>query len=658
MIDLTPLALAFGSALVLAVALTPLARRAALALGAVDAPGHRKIHTTPIPRLGGAAVVAAILGATAVVAFIPHPRAPFGGEGFQSWSLVSLGALGVFLLGCVDDVRALPARFKFVVELLAALAVVTVAELPTAVDLSPFGPVVELGPVMSVAAAIWIVAVTNAFNMIDGMDGLAAGVGAIAAAALASASALLGAFSWSVVLVATAGAFAGFLPYNARPARIFLGDAGSLAVGFLLGTASLLALQRHGAWLAFPAGLALGLPLADCCFAVVRRAWQSVDVVRVNGNREHYEFGRHEGIGLFTPDQRHLHHRLLDLRFTTGSSLLVLYGVSVALGVVAIATVQVPWIGPVAGFLGLAACVYFAPRWLYQELRLVDRGAWLPLLEFGVLKRRYVHVLYDALMAAGSYVGARLLVGGLRTTGGLSLLLEAGLVAASIVLGLWVTGAYRGAYRHAGLTDVLRVVRGVVLGTVLACAARYFLIRPGPSLAVWALCFYLMASLLVGARISFRVLDHLYQRARSTGKRTLIYGAGRAGELALREMLSNPELGLQPVGFADDEPGLWGRSYYGYAVHPGGAYLAGILSGERIERVVLATRKIAPEMERLISDLCTVSGVPVMHFELIWPSNGKPAEADLSLSASRRILKSRRADDHVSGSRFRSSADA
>lgn len=617
---LTMLAATFAGAFVIALALTPAVLRFAPAVGAMDLPGGRKVHTAPVPRLGGVAVIVAVIaGAIAVVSVVPSLWIIARGEAAR-WAIVGAATVGVTALGAVDDVKSLSARAKFAAQSAAALLVSAFALPSSSLDLSPFGPAVELGIAMPLLGALWIVAVTNAFNMTDGLDGLAGGLGAIAAAALAAACWVLGSPVAAVALVTTSGALAGFLPFNFRPARIFLGDSGSLGVGFVLGAVTLVGLQRAGSWLAFPAVLALGLPLVDLCFAVLRRGWQAVSVVRAGEGRERYRFGRNGWPAFFTADRRHIHHRLIDLGLSPCRAVLLLFPIGVALGALAVTSIRWPWVGSLAAFGLVAACVYFAPKWLYDELRVFQKGALLPLFEHALVRSRLFHVAFDLWAVTLSYLLSRAFAEGLAATVAetWSGVYRTGAISLFTLLGLYLGGLYRGAYRHAGLSEILRVGRAVLFGIVLGAGAQVLIFRIPLHPAVWVIHFYVTLSLILGARLSFRLLDHIYQRARSTGRRALIYGAGRAGDLALREILANPELQLVPIGFVDDEPSLWGRAFDGYVVHPGGAHLGDIVDSHAVQDLVISTRKIAPNRLAEVSELCARRGVRVLYFGLEW----------------------------------------
>ena len=183
----------------------------------------------------------------------------------------------------VDDARGLPAWFKLALEIAAAGLVVFAAPYPHAVAFGPATAPHEIGPLGALFGILWIVTLTNAVNMTDVVDGVAGGLGAIAAIALGLVGIALGRVVASIVLLGLGGALLGFLPHNFRKQRIFLGDSGSLVIGFLLGAASLVGLTQHGVWLVLPAVLALGLPLAECGITVLRRTARAVTIERASG---------------------------------------------------------------------------------------------------------------------------------------------------------------------------------------------------------------------------------------------------------------------------------------------------------------------------------------------------------------------------------------
>jgi len=323
----------------ISLAATPLARRLALRAGAVDEPGSRRVHAAPTPRLGGLAVASGILGSIAVGAAVGAPQTMrILADGARTWGL-GAGALVVLVVGAMDDVRGISPAVKLVAQIVAAGLAVAGGYWIAGVT-NPFtGAYVVLGGAGALLTIVWVVAISNAFNLIDGLDGLAAGVGLIAAVTLLTIAWIEGRQEvlplWAVVV----GALAGFLVHNFAPASIFLGDSGSLLLGYLIALLALQALEKSATVVVVLASvLALGLPITDTALAIVRRTMTS-------GPR-----------GIVRADRAHLHHRLLDGAMSQRRAVLVLYGVAVGFGLVAVVAAVTQSVLDAALVLG-AACV-------------------------------------------------------------------------------------------------------------------------------------------------------------------------------------------------------------------------------------------------------------------------------------------------------------
>jgi UDP-GlcNAc:undecaprenyl-phosphate GlcNAc-1-phosphate transferase len=292
--------------------LTPLVRHVAQGIGAVDAPGGRRVHTQMIPRLGGLAIVGgywAALGLCFAVGLMTgHVWAPNA-----VWIFLVGGGL-MATVGAIDDIRPLGAKKKLVAQVgVASLAWFGGARVMEDLALPALGSV-HLGPVLSyVATVIWILAFTNAINLIDGLDGLAGGVVFCACLTNVVVALVSDNMLAATLNAALGGAVLGFLFYNFNPATIFMGDTGSMFLGYTLGAAALLSgRQKESTLVSLLVPLiALGLPLADTLLAMTRR------------------FLAHRSI--FSADRQHLHHRLLDLGLTHKRTVLVLYGCSILL---------------------------------------------------------------------------------------------------------------------------------------------------------------------------------------------------------------------------------------------------------------------------------------------------------------------------------------
>ena len=307
--------LVFVVAAFLAFALTPLVRTLSVRIGAIDAPGGRKIHTRSTPRLGGVAIVAAGSLALAIAAAMDRSMAaPVGGGAGVA---VILGALVVFAAGVLDDIRGVGATAKLAAIGGAALLVPAAGILIHHVTL--FGHAYELGWMAGPMTFAWIVVVTNAFNLIDGLDGLATGLAIIAAATCGVVLLARHDLPNARVLVALVGAGVGFLPYNFNPATIFLGDCGSLIFGFVLAVTAITGWQKGATALAVGVPiLVLALPIADVVGSIARR---------VAGHRP-----------VLAADQRHIHHWLLRRGFSHRAAVLVLYACALVLAALAVMT--------------------------------------------------------------------------------------------------------------------------------------------------------------------------------------------------------------------------------------------------------------------------------------------------------------------------------
>jgi len=282
-----------------------------------------------VPRLGGVAVVLAAALAVAVVpAFLPGPRNP------EIWVVIqpfAIGGLLIFLVGLVDDVRGLGPLPKLLVEVLAATVVMASGLLIERVTI--LGNTWILGWLAYPVTAAWLVGLTNAFNLIDGVDGLAPGIAALAGAACGAILIVRGHAPEAMLLAAFVGAMLGFLVYNFEPASIFLGDSGSLVAGFLLAATAIAGWQKGATALASAVPLLIfALPIADAATTLVRRV-----LARPSHGRSLTTMVRR----VVEPDREHIHHRLLGLGWSVRRTVIILYGVTAVLSILALATAQV-----------------------------------------------------------------------------------------------------------------------------------------------------------------------------------------------------------------------------------------------------------------------------------------------------------------------------
>lgn len=294
-------------------AMTPLVIKLAHHIGAIDVPkDNRRVHSTPIPRLGGIAIY---------VAFMVTYLSLNSMSGIREIGLV-LGSLVIVAAGIVDDLKPISAKVKLAAQILAA-AILYYSGIRIDFLTNYIRPseIVDIGFMSLPMTIFWIVGITNTVNLIDGLDGLAAGISTIAAGSLAYVALINGRTETALVTLALVGACAGFLPYNFNPAKIFMGDTGSLFLGFILAATSIDGSIKGATFIVFAAPImALGVPIFDTTFAILRRM----------ANRK----------PIMEADKGHLHHRFLKLGFDQKTAVMMMYLISMLLGVSGILLIQ------------------------------------------------------------------------------------------------------------------------------------------------------------------------------------------------------------------------------------------------------------------------------------------------------------------------------
>ena len=322
-------AAALVAAFLVALVATPVVKSLAQRVGAVDVPKDaRRMHNHPIPRMGGLAIFLGFL--LSVLLFVELTGQIRG---------MLLGAVIIVVLGIFDDIYALSAKLKLVVQIVAALVaafsgnVIQTFSNPNIFSADPYW---NLGWLSIPATVIWIVAITNAVNLIDGLDGLACGVSTISSMTLLVISLLVADAPVAILMAALAGGCLGFLPYNLNPAKIFMGDTGSTFLGYILAVVSIQGLFKFYTIISFAVPfLMLGLPIFDTCFAFIRRI-------------AHGQSPMHA-------DRSHVHHRLIDMGFNQKQAVAVLYVISAILG---LSAVVLTTSGPVKAMLLLLALCF------------------------------------------------------------------------------------------------------------------------------------------------------------------------------------------------------------------------------------------------------------------------------------------------------------
>lgn len=275
----------------------PLSIYVAKRIGAIDKPDHRKVHARLMPRLGGLGIFIAFIF---VSIFLVKVSGPFLG--------IIIGGVILFAVGMADDVYQLSPWYKLLAQIIAASIAIYFGVIVNFVT-NPFDGLLNLGYLAIPITFLWIVGVSNAVNLIDGLDGLAGGVSGIAAMTMGVVAMLQGEITVAILAFVLVAAILGFLPYNFHPAKTFMGDSGSNFLGFILACLAIMGTAKSAAIISlFIPIVILGIPIFDTFFAIIRR---------INNN-----------IPIFKPDRDHLHHRLMDLGFDHRKSVLIIYGIS------------------------------------------------------------------------------------------------------------------------------------------------------------------------------------------------------------------------------------------------------------------------------------------------------------------------------------------
>ena len=578
---------------------TPRVRAAGLRLGLVATPTADRWHQRPTALLGGVAIVLATLVGVGIWTAVSALQGRPGGApvvSLQSAAVV-MGAVFMFTVGLIDDILNLRPQLKFILQTLVGVGLVGA------------GATLALTPwyvVNVVATVFWFVALTNAFNLLDNMDGVAAGVGAIAAFFLGVTFAQQGAWWHTALAWSLAGAGVAFLRYNFQPATIFMGDAGSLFIGSVL--AGLVVTRPASASgslvsvLFVPLAI-VAVPIADTALVAVTRTLAARSISQ--GGRDH---STHRLVALG------LHERQVALLLYAFAALggcvgLVLMRLDLALGLV-LGTAFFASMSLIAAYLGRMKVGH-------ADAAAGSKAATVVVTEL-LYKKRLAEMLLDVLLVAGAYYGAYRLKfeGGAPPAYMAAFESTVGLVIAVKISAFGLLGVYRGAWRYTGLEDLYRILGAILLST--AALFGYVRLRV-PVLAdsnILYIDLLLTAAFVLTTRLSFRSLEMARSLLHRTGERILIYGAGDAGELALRELLNNAGLRLQPVCFLDDDPRKHGARIHGVPVAGGIESLALVVERYDVHRILIGTKKLTPDAMRVLQAYAACHNLELLELEL------------------------------------------
>ncbi len=508
----------------------------------------------------------------------------------------------MFFLGLVDDITEINPQYKLIGQVIIASVLVIFGFQFSWFDSRTANLLVSI---------FWIVGITNAFNLLDNMDGLSAGVACISGFFL---------FLWQVIgtispltipvqlmLSAYIGALLGFLVYNFNPASIFMGDAGSLFIGFMM---ACLALSETPAKtqaspffnqlsvIAIPCLIML-IPILDTAF---------VSIMRKLFDRSIFQGGRD-----------HSSHRMVAIGFSEKKAVIVLYVFAFLSGLLAMCLhpldAGISWvIVTLYLILILFFWAYLAKVEVYsQDSNTLNRSSKTLLprwIEIGY-GQTLLSVLMDLILITIAYYAAYLLRFGGAIGQDFDFFIKSlPILYACQIFSLYISGVYQRLWWGSRLGDVAVYVKGVTGGTVLTMLVLLFLYRfQSFSRAVFIIYWAIILIFISFSRFFFRLLDEWVSRGNRNGKPALIYGAGIGGQMMLREIQTNSSLGLSLVGFIDDDPGKKGKKINGYPVIGNGRQLESVINQYNIESVIVSFQINGDEKKREIQQLCVRKGL-------------------------------------------------
>ncbi len=607
----------FIVAAVTSLLVTPFVVQLAASLNFFDHPETRKIHSNPTPKLGGMSLLCSV-GITCVVAMVLVHYQYLAVPLHESvWIPLLIGAVIVFFVGLWDDLRPLSISVKFGFQSVAALlAIAWGIRFDRVSFLGETG--LDLGVFAYLFTFLWIIGITNAFNLIDGLDGLSAGLASIAAGTSAVVFIMRGNDGEALLLLIVLGALIGFLRYNFYPAKIFLGDSGSLVIGYILALTAITGSQKGVTALAiaFPL-LVFGLPIADTLLSMVRRYLRGLQMTEPSKGRIKHKFLLLKR--MFEPDREHIHHRLLAVGFSHRGAVLLLYGLGLVLSLLAFLTVIAN--GKNAGLIlvlvALASYVGIS-KLGYRELRVLQAEPFLRIDARAGLQKGFFLSFVDFLLITLSYWTAFLLKYEFTWSADLISWYQTGfLMTLAIQFGVFfLLGLHKGIWPVLSTGDLFRVVSAVGIGTVLSFILTTFHEYPRGIIGFFAVDFLLLTGFTIISRSTDRILDYLKTGQYHSGRKLIIYGAGKGGQLVLREIIENQKLGLRPLGFVDDDPDLRGYMVNRLPVLGSGEELDRILIQHPEALLVLASPRIDPFRIKKALAVCQLHGVPLYRFEL------------------------------------------
>ena len=594
MIPLITLGLAAACSLLL----IPLIRQFSLRSGYITQPRDDRWHKKPTATLGGVGIFAAFILSLGISSI-------FSGEwDTVHWGII-IGASSIFLLGLIDDLRTLPPAGKLVGQIIVATLVIIFGY-----TTDFFTPRIEnesLARILNILLTyLWIVGITNAINLLNNMNGLAGGISFIATGFLSYFFWMSGDQDLVFISLALAGSVLGFLVYNKPPASIFMGDSGSMFLGFTL---AVLAISRQPqasnifAVLGVPTILFL-LPILDIALVTFTRLLR--------------------GESIFKGGRDHTSHRLIQFGLSERSTLIFLFSVALVSGVMAAMLESIKYwfsliLVPILIISFALVTAYLGGMKVLETSKDVNREKPITRIVLDLtFRRRLLEIFLDfALISVTYYLAILTYYGFFMDEVRMEVVLKTlPIVLVGTYIPFFVFGVYRGVWRYIDFNDFLRFIKASIGSLVIVAtsflilnALNFYLFPAGFSPIIIFLYALFLFLGLAATRSTFRILNiFTFQQHDKSEERVLIYGASDTGEMALRWILMDPQIHYQPIGIIDNDPLMKGRQIHGVEVVGGIEELDRLIIENQICGVIIASKDRTSDIQAMISDICRQRG--------------------------------------------------
>ncbi|MFC2141369.1 hypothetical protein ACFLR7_00360 [Acidobacteriota bacterium] len=584
-----------------------------------DFPSVRKIHKEPIPILGGIPIFLSFnLGLLIYSKF----DIEFLNELLNiNWLILLFSQTIILLFGIYDDLSKLPPRIKFLFQILVGLVLVW-SGFSIQTIANPFTEnVIQFGIFSIPITVLWVVGITNALNLIDGLDGLATGTALIVCITIFLTSYSNQNYGVAIVSIVLCGSLLGFLKYNFFPAKIFLGDSGSLLLGSLLSILAIRGFSKGAAIATVIAPIiALGLPIMDTLLSMIRRFLNSMHIIDYSKEKGRYKVAFTKNSSIFAADRDHVHHRLLKLGYSHRASVLILYSICVVLGVLGFFSIALNN-SKIITLLGVIIFAFLIgiKNLKYQEFKILKNGLLLPLFNYPIMNKRIFQVFFDLFVMTLSFFLSFVLISKRLSHDELQLFLHVLPFVLLIKMTIfYIFGIYKNAWTHSSLEDIIVVVKSVLLasiGTIVLFTTIYNLRLLGGIVFV-VIDFYLLLTFVVTSRVSYRIVKSYYSRkADDVGTKVIIYGAGHRGSTVLKELRNNGDYIFMPVGFIDDDPAKIGRFVHNCPILGSIEDVEAVTIDSGISEIIVSTEKIKKEKIDRLQEFCKFKGIILRQYE-------------------------------------------